>query len=103
MRSGLTPVAKARRQWNTHHEETGSELSLQKPISSRTAPSPLSHCGTNNSFNFCRRRSTMRHSRKPNSVIFLLSSNTHLLEPGLLEAVPSLVHCSRQPCTFDTF
>ncbi|GFT70196.1 hypothetical protein TNCV_3456571 [Trichonephila clavipes] len=78
--SGLTPLASqtsmAGSQWNTRYSAPGSELPLKLPISN----SSLSHCGTNSSSNFCRIRSTMRHSHTPNTDVLPLSSATWL--PG---------------------
>ncbi|GFW75176.1 hypothetical protein TNCV_448811 [Trichonephila clavipes] len=52
----------------------------------------LRDCGTKSSSNFCRRLNTMRHRCTPNTEIEYCEYGRP--ELGLLEAVPSLDHCS---------
>ncbi|GFW46776.1 hypothetical protein TNCV_2981321 [Trichonephila clavipes] len=87
--------------WYTHYKALGLELSLKLPISN----SLLCHWGTNCSSNFCCRRSMLRHSHSPNTVVFPLNSIRlkKTTEPGLLAAAPFLDDCSQQLCTVDTF
>ncbi|GFV82149.1 hypothetical protein TNCV_2790471 [Trichonephila clavipes] len=73
MSSDLTPLPSQTvmvwSHWNTRYRTPGSELFLKLPISN----SSLCYGCTNFSSNFCRRRSTLRHSRTPNSRSYLPS------------------------------
>ncbi|GFU22857.1 hypothetical protein TNCV_4966041 [Trichonephila clavipes] len=90
MSSGLTPLElQTAMVWS--HRNTHSERSLKQPISDCS----LWHCCTD-----CR----WYHCGTPNTRWCVLSVVPRgCLEPGLLEAVPSLDHSSKQSYTVDTF